>query len=87
MPGLRRLFAPAPPEPGADQVTQWRWVRSVQMRQLYVVVPLLVVVVLLGLSGVILVLASVGILAGVANALWLTYKIHRAESAGAAPKR
>lgn len=78
MRGLRRLFAPEPPQPGADQVTQWRWVRAVQLRQLYIVVPLFVVVTLIGLSGVILVLAALGVLAGVANALWLTLKIRRA---------
>ena len=87
MRSLRRLFAPAPPPPGADQVTQWRWVRSVQMRQLYIVVPLVVVVAILGLPSVLVVLAGLGVLAGVANAAWLTFKIRRAQAAGAAPER
>ena len=78
---VRRVFAPAPPAEGADQVTQWRWVRSVQMRQLYIVVPLFVLVVLIGLPVVLLVLAGLGLFAGVANALYLTLKIRRAESA------
>ncbi len=79
---LRRVLAPAPPPDGADQVTQWRWVRAVQLRQLYVVVPLFVLVVLIGLPAVLLVLAGLGLFAGVANALYLTLKIRRAESAG-----
>ena len=82
MPSLRRFFAPAPPADGADKVTQWRWVRSVQLRQLYIVVPLFVLVALLGLPTVLLVLAALGLFAGVANALYLTLKIRRAEAAG-----
>jgi len=81
MPSLRRVFAPAPPPEGSDQVTQWRWVRAVQLRQLYIVVPLFVLVVLIGLPVVLLVLAGLGLFAGVANALYLTLKIRRAESA------
>jgi len=82
MPSLRRVFAPAPPPEGAGQVAQWRWVRAVQLRQLYIVVPLFVLVVLIGLPVVLLVLAALGMFAGVANALYLTLKIRRAESAG-----
>jgi hypothetical protein len=52
------------------------------MRQLYIVVPLFVLVVLIGLPVVLLVLAALGLFAGVANALYLTLKIRRAESAG-----
>ena len=36
VPGLRRLFAPEPPAPGADRVAQRRWVRTVQLRQQFV---------------------------------------------------
>jgi hypothetical protein len=79
---LRRLFAPAPPEQGADRVTQWRWVRSVQLRQLYVVVPLFVVILLIGVPPVLLVLAGLGVFAGVANAIYLTLKIRRAAAPG-----
>jgi hypothetical protein len=78
---LRRVFAPAPPAEGADQVTQWRWVRAAQLRQLYIVVPLFVFVVALGLPVLLLTLAAVGLFAGIANALYLTLKIRRAESA------
>ncbi len=85
MPSHRRLFAPAAPEPGADQVTQWRWVRSVQMRQLYVVVPLFVVILLVGVPAVLLVLAALGVVAGVTHAIYLSLKIRRAKSSGAAP--
>ena len=80
MPSLRRVFAPAPPEDGADQVTQWRWVRAVQMRQLYIVVPLFVLVVFLGLPPLLLALAALGLFAGVANAIYLSLKIRRAGS-------
>ena len=79
---VRRIFAPAPPAEGADQLTQWRWVRAVQLRQLYIVVPLFVVVVLIGLPVLLLALAALGMFAGIANALYLTLKIRRAESAG-----
>lgn len=82
---LRRLFAPPPPEQGADQVTQWRWVRSVQIRQLYVVVPLFILIVVLGVPPLLLVLAGLGMFAGVANALYLSLKIRRAESSRPAP--
>ena len=54
--------------------------RSVQLRQLYIVVPLFIVAVLLGLPPVLLALAALGLFAGVANALYLTLKIRRAES-------
>jgi hypothetical protein len=57
-------------------------VRAVQMRQLYIVVPLFVVVVLIGLPALLLALAALGMFAGIANALYLTLKIRRAESAG-----
>jgi hypothetical protein len=84
---VRRLFAPPPPEPGADQVTQWRWVRAVQARQLYVVVPLFVLIVVLGVPTLLLVLAALGMVAGMANALYLTLRIRRAEAGGAARER
>ncbi len=76
---VRRLFAPEPPAPGAGRVEQWRWVRSVQLRQLYVIVPLFVLIVAIGLPPLILVLAGIGVLAGIANAAWLTVKIRRGE--------
>jgi hypothetical protein len=79
---LRRLFAPDPPAEGADKVAQWRWVREVQLRQLYVVVPLFVLVVILGLPPLLLGAAALGVLAGVANAVWLTMKIRRAGQTG-----
>lgn len=78
MPGLRRLFAPDPPPPGAGKVEQWRWVRSAQLRQLYLIVPLFVVIALLGLPPLILALASLAVLAGLVNAAWMTVKIRRA---------
>lgn len=87
MPSLRRLFAPPPPDPGAGRVAQWRWVRSVQVRQLYVVLPLFVLIVLLGVPTLLLVLAGLGMLAGVGNALHLTLKIRRAESEDPATER
>ena len=77
--GIRGLFAPPPPEAGASKVAQWRWVRSLQLRQLAVFVPLLIVVTIMGLPPVLLALAGLAVILGVGYAVFLTLKIRRAE--------
>jgi hypothetical protein len=77
--GFRGLFAPPPPEAGAGQVAQWRGVRSLQLRQLAVFVPLLTVVGIIGLPPVLLAAAGLAVIVGVGYAVFLTLKIRRAE--------
>lgn len=79
MPGLRNLLAPSPPAAGSDQVAQWRWVRSLQLRQLAVFLPLFVVFLFLGPPPALLALAGLAVIVGVGYALFLTLKIRRAE--------
>jgi hypothetical protein len=51
------------------------------------VVPLFLVVAAVGLPLLLTVFAGLAVLAGIANAAWLTLKIRRAQAAGAAPER